>query len=275
MHTHPTFRLDGTHALVTGASRGIGRAIALALAEAGADVAITARNTTALDALAEDIAAQGHRALALTCDATNLDQITACVQDALTGLGHIDILVNAAGVIPSFGPFLDLPEDDWNTILETNFLSTVRFCRLVGPHLLERGRGSVINMSSVAGVRGVPSLSHYAATKAALISLSRSLAAEWAQGGVRVNAVCPGWTRTKMTAQVSGNTELSGILTQAVPAQRWGEVDDLVGTAIYLASDASRFVTGQTLTVDGGLTAYEGGPGMLGMTTFGRVQNTT
>lgn len=273
MTTHQRFRLDDTHALVTGASRGIGRAIAEALAEAGADVAITARDTAALDDVAKHITTQGRHTLALTCDVTDTAQIASCVAEALARFGRLDLLVNAAGVIPSFGPFLDLPEEDWSTILETNFLSALRFCRLVGPHMLEHGSGSVINISSVAGFRGVPALSHYAATKAALISLTRSLAAEWAQAGVRVNAICPGWTKTAMTAQVSGNPELANILAQAVPAQRWGEVDDVTGAALYLASDTSRFITGQTLTVDGGLTAYEGGPGMLGMTAFGRVPN--
>ncbi|MFI1801180.1 SDR family NAD(P)-dependent oxidoreductase [Streptomyces sp. NPDC020379] len=271
--SHPSFRLDTARALVTGASRGIGRAIALALAEAGADVAVTARHPEELDDLAADISARGRRSAALPCDATDLGRITACVRDAVAALGGIDILVNAAGVIPSFGPFLELTEEDWDTVLDTNFRSAVRFCRLAGPHMLDRGGGSVLNVSSVAGIRGVPALSHYAATKAALTSLTRSLAAEWSPRGVRVNALCPGWTRTRMTARVSGDADLSDALLRSVPARRWGETDDVVGAAVYLAADASRFVTGQTLTVDGGLTAYEGGPGMLTMTGFGRIAN--
>ncbi|MBV1856329.1 SDR family NAD(P)-dependent oxidoreductase [Catellatospora tritici] len=265
------FDLDGKTALVTGASRGIGRAIALGLAEAGADVAILARSTAALAEVAKEIEAMGRRAVAYTCDIDDSEQTYQTVAAAITELGQLDVVVNNAGGFEHVGPFLAMTADDWTKILRTNLESVVHVCRAVGGHMTGRGTGSVINVASVGGYNGVPMLSPYAVAKAGVISLTRTLAIEWGAAGVRVNAIAPGWTRTQLTSSFAGNPGLSDGLIQAVPLAVWGEPDDLAGAAVYLASDAARMVTGTSLTVDGGVTAYNTGPAMLDLLQAGRI----
>lgn len=269
------FTVDGRVAVVTGASRGIGRAIALGLATAGADVAVLARGTQALENVAKEIEGLGRRALVLTCDVDDPTGIDRAVSTVLAELGGLDIVVNNAGGFSCVGPFLDLSPDDWTQIMRTNLDSVVHVCRAVGPHLTGRGAGSVINVASVGGYNGVPMLSPYAVAKAGVISLTRTLAVEWARSGVRVNAIAPGWTRTELTSGFAANPELSAELIRSVPLDRWGEPEDLVGAAVYLASDASRQVTGACLTVDGGVTCYDTGPAMIDMLAAGRIPVTT
>jgi NAD(P)-dependent dehydrogenase (short-subunit alcohol dehydrogenase family) len=270
--SHP-FALDGKNAFVTGASRGIGRAIALALAEAGADVAVTARSTAALESLGDEIGKLGRTALALTCDVRDADQIGLAVADAHAELGNLDIVVNCAGAIAHVGPFLELTAEDWRGLFQVNFESTLHVCRAAGRHLTAQGSGSVINVASVAGIRGVPMLSHYAASKAALISLTQSLAAEWAARGVRVNALAPGWVATEMTQGFAADPDIAAGLLGQVPAGRWGEARDVAGAAVYLASDAARLVTGACLTMDGAMTSSAGGPALISMLAAGRIAN--
>jgi NAD(P)-dependent dehydrogenase (short-subunit alcohol dehydrogenase family) len=265
------FDLSGKAALITGASRGIGRAIALAYARAGSDVAVLARGTDELKELANEIEVLGRRCLVLTCDVSDRDQAERAVEAAVEEFGRLDILVNNAGSIGAFGPFLDLELSDWETALDTNVKATIYFCRAAGRHMTARGSGVVINMASVSGVAGVPMLSHYALTKAAIISLTSSLGSEWADTGVRVNAIAPGWIDTKLTETVVSNPGIAEGLLHAVPAKRWGDTDDVVGPAIFLASSAAEFVTGATLVVDGGLTSYVGGPTLLDLRGMGRV----
>jgi NAD(P)-dependent dehydrogenase (short-subunit alcohol dehydrogenase family) len=265
------FGLDGRTALVTGSSRGIGRAIALGLARAGADVAVLARTTEALAEVAAEIEKIGGRALVLTCDVDDPGQIEAAVKSAVAEFGALDVLVNNAGGFSHVGPFLAMEPGDWTAMLRTNLESVVHFCRVGGRHLTERGSGSVINVASVGGYNGTPMLSPYAVAKAGVISLTRTLAAEWAQFGVRVNAIAPGWTATQLTSSFGNNPELAGELIRSVPAGRWGEPDDLAGAAVYLAGDAARMVTGTCLTVDGGVTCYDTGPGMIDMLRAGRI----
>jgi len=269
----PSFSLDGKNAFVTGASRGIGRAIALGLAEAGANVAAVARSTGALEELTAEIRKLDRTALALTCDVADADQIASAVADAHAELGSLDIVVNCAGQIEHAGPFLELTAEDWRRLFQVNFESVLHVCRAAGPHLLDQGAGSVINVSSVAGISGVPFFSHYAASKAAMISLTRTLAAEWAARGVRVNALTPGWVGTEMTHGFQADPGVSDGLLGQVPAGRWGEPEDVVGAAVYLAGDAARFVTGDCLTIDGGMTAAGGGPTMIGLLALGRIAN--
>jgi 2-dehydro-3-deoxy-D-gluconate 5-dehydrogenase len=267
------FSLKGRNALVTGASRGIGRAIAAGFAEAGANVAVLSRSTDALAELAAQIGKLGRDAVVLTCDVQDGAQISLAVSDALAELGHLDIIVNCAGDIDYAGPFLDLSFADWTRAIRVNFESVVHLCKAVGPHLVAQGHGSVINVSSVAGTGGVPFFSPYAATKAAMISLTRSLSAEWAAHGIRVNALTPGWVATELTRNLHADPAVSAGLLRQVPAGRWGEPEEMVGAAVYLACDASRYVTGTCLTVDGGMTANAGGPTMIDLLGLGRIAN--
>ncbi|KPC58446.1 SDR family NAD(P)-dependent oxidoreductase [Streptomyces chattanoogensis] len=265
------FDLEGRKALVTGASRGTGRAIAYAFARAGADVAVLARSTDALQELAAEVEKFGRRAVVLTCDVTEEEQIHAAVSEAIRGLGALDVVANVAGGTPTAGPFVEIPVDAWQRDMRVNFASVLHFCRAVGPHLLQRGTGSVINVSSVAAVAGVPSRSTIAVSKSAVVALTRTLGAEWASAGVRVNAILPGWTATAETAAVRENQQVSAGLMHAVPMHRWGTPEEIADSAVYLAADASRLVTGSCLTIDGGVSAYVGGPTLLDLLALGRL----
>jgi NAD(P)-dependent dehydrogenase (short-subunit alcohol dehydrogenase family) len=261
------FSLAGKCALVTGASRGIGKAIALGFAEAGADVAILARSTEALTHVADLIQRKGRRAAVLTCDVGDPDQVRAAVADAVAQLGRLDILVNNAGGCNFAGPFLELRPADWHQAIRVNLDSIVYFCQAVGRLMLRQGSGSVINMGLVAEAGGVSMLSPYAAVKAAVASLTRSLAAEWASTGVRVNTIVPGWIAIELTKTMATSEGLS----RAVPAGRWGDPDDVVGAAVYLAGDVARLTTGSTITIDGGMTSSIGGPAMIDLLALGRI----
>ncbi|WP_410625151.1 SDR family NAD(P)-dependent oxidoreductase [Amycolatopsis sp. cmx-8-4] len=269
--TSDLFGLTGRTALITGASRGIGRAIALGYAGAGADIALLARSTTALEELAGEIEGLGRRALVLTCDVTDRDQLRHSIVSTITEFGQIDILVNNAGGFSHAGPFVDLQPQDWSEVMQLNFETVVFLCRELGRHFLKRGSGSVLNISSIAGTAGVPMLSTYAAAKAAIVSLTRSLAAEWSSHGVRVNALTPGWISTELTKTFASDPEASAGLLSAVPAGRWGEPEDVVGAAIFLAGDSARLISGTCLTIDGATTAYAGGPAMLQFLGLGRI----
>ncbi|GAA1397721.1 glucose 1-dehydrogenase [Kitasatospora putterlickiae] len=266
-----SFSLAGRVALVTGASRGIGRAVALGLAAAGARTVLTARSGKDLASLAAEIAGRGGEALVLEADIAAEGAAGRVVADAAAWAGRLDVVVNNAGAIAAAGPFLELTREDWRDTLGLNFHATAEVCRAAGPVMLAQGSGSVVNMASVAGTNGVPMISHYAVSKAAMISLTRTLATEWAAGGVRVNALAPGWVTTDLTGPFAAVEGLADSLVHSVPARRWGAVEDVTGPALFLASDASRFVTGHVLVVDGGLSAYEGGPGLLDLVPAGRI----
>jgi NAD(P)-dependent dehydrogenase (short-subunit alcohol dehydrogenase family) len=245
--------LRGKGALVTGASRGIGRAIALAYAGAGAEVALLARSAAELDALAEEIAAFGGRAIALACDVTKPEEIGAAVGRAIEGLGHIDVLVNNAGGPVFNAPFLEIRADGWRRVLDLNLMSVVSFCQAVGAHMVDRRTVSVINVDSMGAAHPAPMVTPYCAAKAAVVSLTQALALEWAAANVRVNAVAPGWIRTHINRAFSDDAELEARVAEQVPLGRWGEPADLVGVALWLASDASAYVTGTHIPIDGGI----------------------
>ncbi|MFJ1455265.1 SDR family NAD(P)-dependent oxidoreductase [Nocardia wallacei] len=264
------FGLEGKTALVTGSSRGIGRAVAVGLAAAGADVAVVARNLDPLKQVAADIESLGRRALVFDCDTTELDSTKPMISDLVAEWGAPDIVVNNVGGFTHIGPFLELSAEDWDRVVRSNLDSTVHVCAVAGPHMLRHG-GSVINIASIAGTAGVAALSPYAAAKAAVISLTRTLAAEWAHAGVRVNAIAPGWVSTDLTQKFAGDTAASAELMRAVPMGRWGSPDDVVGTVVYLAGNASRLVTGSCITVDGGTTCSTGGPAMIDLLAMGRI----
>lgn len=250
-----TFSLEGKAALVTGASRGIGAAIALAFAEAGADVALAARSTADIETLAGKIEATGRRSIAITTDVMDPEQIDACVARALAELGRIDVLVNNAGGTRFMAPAVDTRRDGWVKAIKLNLDSVFYFCQTVGKHMLERRSGSVINVSSVAGVRGSPTLSYYSAAKHGVIGLTKTLAIEWGHAEVRCNAICPGWVKTDLNRNLWEDQQQAAAWVQEQPIKRWGEVVDITGAAIWLASDASAYCTGTAIVIDGGATA--------------------
>ncbi|MFG2005266.1 SDR family NAD(P)-dependent oxidoreductase [Spirillospora sp. NPDC048911] len=264
--------LTGRTALITGASRGIGRAIALRFAEAGANVALLARSVDALAETARMAERHGVSTLAVPCDIKEPAQIDAAFAQALETFTDLDILVNNAGSAGCVGPFLELSDKDWQHVIDLDLRALIHFVRLFGRHAIPRGSGCVLNISTVAADRGVPMLSHYAALKAAMNSLTRSLAAEWAASGIRVNAIAPGWVATNLTDTFHSDPAVSASLMTAVPTGRWAMPDDIVEGALYLVSDAASMVTGSILTVDGGMTACNGGPALIEMLALGRIE---
>ena len=245
------FELTGKTALITGASRGIGAAIAAAFVAAGAKVALNSRGEEQLRATADEIGG----ALVLPGDVTDQDTAHAVVAGAIDGLGQLDVVVNNVGGNGVMVPFPQLRFPGWTKVMRLNVDSAVHVLQAAAPHLLERRTGSVINVASVAGLSATPAMAQYGASKAALISLTRTLAVEWASTGVRVNALCPGWTATDLNRTLWENEQVYAGLTATIPMGRWAKAEEMAGPAVFLASDASSFMTGQTLVVDGGQTA--------------------
>jgi len=244
------FQLTGKRALVTGASRGIGAAIAIGFARAGADVALVARSTAALDEVAGRIRALGREAVAIPCDVTVAQDIESTCARALAELGPIDVLVNNAGGPVFHSSVLEVREEGWQKVIDLNLTSVFRFCQRIGTGMVARGSGSVINVASVGVFRPWPAVTAYCVAKAGVVTLTQLLAAEWGPTGVRANALSPGWIRTEINRSYSG--PLADMAVASVPLHRWGEPEEVADTALWLASDASRYVTGATITVDGG-----------------------
>ncbi|MDN3029284.1 SDR family NAD(P)-dependent oxidoreductase [Streptomyces sp. S.PB5] len=266
MNAVDLFRLDGARALVTGASRGIGKAVALALADAGCDLALTARTLPALEDTARSVQDRGRKTAVLDGDLAEAGVAADLVDRAAAALGGLDVVVHNAGTLPTtedgaplLAPLQHARQQDWDAVVAVNLNATAALCRAAHPHLAASGRASLVVMSSVAGIAGTPMMEAYAATKAAQLSLTRSLAVGWARQGIRVNALCPGWTRTDMTAFAADTGPVSEWLTSHVPMGRWATADEVVGAALFLASPASSFVTGHALVVDGGLAVPDGG----------------
>jgi len=247
--------LAGRRAVITGSSRGIGRSMALLFAECGADVAIVARNEETLAAVAAEITATGGRCVPIACDVTADDAPSRIVEAAESGIGGVDILVNNAGGNSFMSPFETMRLSGWDKTMRLNLDSVIRLTHAVLPLLIASGNGSIINVSSVTGVRSSPLMSHYGTAKAALIAFSRSLAIETATQGVRVNALAPGWIETDLTGFLRTDDSLEASLLADVPMGRWGRSEEIAEAALFLASDASSFVTGQVLIADGGLTS--------------------
>ena len=248
-----SFSLAGKNALVTGASRGIGRAIALGLAEAGANVAVLGRAMEDLQQVAGAIAELGHHGLPVRCDVTEADDVLQAAASVLDAFSSIDVLVNNAGGPVFNAPFLDVRPEGWARVLDLNLTSVVSFCRVVGKHMVERGRGSVINVDSIGASHPAPLVAPYCAAKAGVISLTQTLAQEWGPSGVRINALSPGMIDTAINRALVADTGFAEQMAQRIPLRRWGEANDLVGAAIWLASDASSYVTGAVIPVNGGL----------------------
>ena len=249
-----SFRLDDYKTLVTGASRGIGRAIALAFAEAGADVALIARDESKLAEVAAEIGALGRRAYVLPADVLDADVLRSQTQAAVDALGGLDVVVNNAGGNSFMSPMVSMRPDGWTKAQRLNVESALHVIQAAAPALVASDKASVINMSSFAGLTGVPFMSHYGAAKAALISLTQSLALELAYAGVRVNAIAPGWVETDLTQFARDNDEAGKALIARVPLGRWADAREIAEPTVFLASSASSFITGQTLVIDGGMT---------------------
>jgi len=249
------FRLAGRRALVTGGGRGLGRVIAQALAEAGADVAVAGRTLDVCQEAAREIAAAtGRRTLALAADVTLAAEVERLVREVEDGLGPIDILVNNAGVNIR-GVVEELGEADWDTVMGTNLKAPFLCARAVGPGMCTRGWGRVINLGSILSVVAISGRAPYASSKAGVLGLTRVLALEWAKRGVTVNAICPGPFATDMNRQLLTDPVKYQAFVEKIPLGRWGELHEIVGAAVFLASDAASFVTGSALFVDGGWTA--------------------
>ena len=250
------FDLSGKVAIITGASRGLGKAAAIALSEAGANVALVGRDSGTLAPVEKELIEQHSRkALAVQCDVSDHGQVRAMVQEVLTKFGKIDILVNSAGIIVR-KEITDVTDEDWNRVIHTNLDGTYYCCTEAGKSMIARGEGGkIINVGSLGSVLGLPDRVSYAASKAGVLSLTRTFAGEWAKFGINVNAIGPGYFRTKLTTRLQEDEIKSRELVARIPMHRWGEPEDLQGTFVFLASHASDYVTGQMIWVDGGFSA--------------------
>jgi NAD(P)-dependent dehydrogenase (short-subunit alcohol dehydrogenase family) len=252
--TYSPLDLDGKVAVVVGGTSGIGRAIAHGLAQAGADVIATSRREEQVDAAAREIEEFGRRTLRLTSNVSDRASLELVLTQALEAFGGVDILVNSAGRTKR-APTIDFSEDDWTAIFDTNLMGTLRACQVFGRHMLERESGSIINIASLSTFVALHEVAAYSASKAAVGSLTKSLAVEWSSRGVRVNAIAPGVFRTALNQKLLDETERGREFLLRTPMRRFGNVDELAGAAIFLASDAASFVTGEILAIDGGFLA--------------------
>ncbi len=248
------FDLEGRVALVTGSSRGIGLALARALAQAGATVVLNARHRDALEAAASELEAQGHRVYVACFDVCDPAAVEAAVADIESDVGPINVLVNNAG-IQRRAPFLEFPLADFRELIEVNLVSAFVVAKAVAKAMAQRGHGKIINICSVQSELGRPSIAPYTATKGGLKLLTRGMCADLGPLGIQVNALGPGYFATELTSALVADPEFSAWVEKRTPAGRWGDVDELGGAVVFFASDASSFVNGQILYVDGGMTA--------------------
>jgi NAD(P)-dependent dehydrogenase (short-subunit alcohol dehydrogenase family) len=252
--SYSALELNGKVAVVIGGTSGIGRAIAHGMAEAGADVIPTSRRIEQVEAAATEIEERGRRTLRLASDVSERSSLQHVLDENVRAFGKVDILVNCAGRTKR-GPTLDFTEEDWNAIIETNLTGTLRACQVFGRHMLERGYGRIINIASLSTFVALHEVAAYAASKAAVASLTKSLAVEWSERGVNVNAIAPGVFRTALNQKLLDETERGREFLLRTPMKRFGKVEELAGAAVFLASDAASFVTGEVLVVDGGFLA--------------------
>ncbi len=249
--THP-FDLTGRVAVVTGANTGIGQAIAVALAQAGADVACVGR--TAADETVSQIHALGRRGVTVAADLSTIEPVDRIVDEAVDQLGGLDILVNNAGIIRR-ADAVDFTEADWDAVIDTNLKSVFFLCQAAGRHMIQQGGGKIINIASMLTFQGGIRVPSYTASKSGIGGLTKLLANEWAAKGINVNAIAPGYIATNNTAALQADEVRNKSILDRIPAGRWGDAQDLGGAAVFLASDAARYVQGHILAVDGGWLA--------------------
>jgi NAD(P)-dependent dehydrogenase (short-subunit alcohol dehydrogenase family) len=248
------FSLEGKRAFVTGASRGLGLAFAEAFANAGAHVILGGRRLPELQLAGDNLRAAGHAVSQVVIDVTDTDSVNAAIKTAEADIGPIDILVNNAG-IQRRAPLESFTDADWDELMATNLDGVFKVSRAAVKGMIERRRGVIINVSSVQSTLARPSIAPYAASKGAITMLTKSMAGEWGQHNIRVNAIAPGYFKTELNSALVGDQKFSEWLTARTPMRRWGEVHELAGAVLFLASDAASFVSGQTLLVDGGITS--------------------
>lgn len=248
-----SFRLTGKSALVTGSSRGMGAAIAVALAQAGANVALHGSRSVPPSVI-QRVNETGVRNVALAADLSQPENASALIQQAIDALGSVDILINNAGIARR-APAIDFALEDWNEVLATNLTSVFRLCQCAAKGMIERGSGKIVNMASLLSFQGGVTVPAYAAAKGAVAQLTKALANEWAVHGVQVNAIAPGYMATDLTEALQRDSTRSRQILERIPAGRWGSVQDVAGAAVFLASNASNYVNGHVLVVDGGWLA--------------------
>jgi NAD(P)-dependent dehydrogenase (short-subunit alcohol dehydrogenase family) len=251
---YPALDLVSKTAVVIGGTSGIGLAIAKGLAQAGANVVPTGRRKELVESATSAIEKAGGKTLVATTDVTDRGSIESLLRAVVAGLGPVDILVNCAGTTKRT-PTLDVPEAEWNTIIETNLNGTLRACQIFGRHMIDRRYGRIINIASLSSFVALYEVAAYGASKSAVASLTKSLAIEWARQGVCVNAIVPGVLRTELNAGLLDGTARGREFLMRTPMGRFGKLEELVGAAVFLASDAASFVTGHLLVVDGGIMA--------------------
>ena len=253
MNTKAQFDLTGRVAIVTGASRGIGQAVAQTLAAAGAKVALASRKQESLEKVVAEIQGQGGQAIAIAAHTGETEAVRALVAQVVERWGGVDILVNNAATNPHFGPLLTADEGQWQKILDVNVVGYFRMAQAVVPEMQKRGKGKIINMASVAGVRPMPGMGVYSVSKAAVIMLTQTLAQELGPRNIQVNAIAPGVIKTRFSSVLWQTESIAQGIQASTPLGRFGEVDDLTGAALYLASSASDYMTGAVLVIDGGI----------------------
>lgn len=246
------FSLEGKAAIVTGSTRGIGRAIAEGMAGAGASVVVNGRNAQSTQKAASEIAAGGSKCLAVAADVSKADDVERLIKTTISSFGRLDILVNNAGISPYFKPAESVTEAEFDEIMKVNLKSVFLCCQAAGRVMIPQESGRIINISSIAGQVALPKLLAYTTAKGAINQLTRVLAVEWARYGIRVNAIAPAYMETDLTKGLRDNPRLHDELIRQVPLGRLGEASEVAGAAIYLASDAASYVTGHVLNVDGG-----------------------